>query len=495
MIKLSKQAIALGALALVAPLAGAQTVSGSTAFGGSSSDQGNVSQPGEVLMWQARMGEPVHFLDAEQRNRFFVGRAMFNTPLPENEGLGPIFNDVSCGNCHSIPDVGGASSFLVTRFGKAAVGGNPFDPLDALGGSLLQLQAIDPNCMEVVPPEATVTAERLTPICFGAGLVESIVDADIVAGELNPPPGVSGQVRMVQPVEGGPMRPGRFGWKGGVATVLTFSADASLNEMGLTNTFFQAENAPNGDQVLLAQCDTVADPEDQPDAFGVTRIERFTDFQRMLAAPPQTPKSGMTGETVFEMIGCAACHVSTPFVTGPGAEPQLENVPVKPYSDFLLHDMGAMGDAIVDGPADETHMSTRAIWGISLRGSMLHDGRSTGGTFEDNLTDAIVNHDGEAAASRTAFMNLPQVEKDQLLAFMRSLGQAEFDMDPRINPGSDADHDVDEFDWFFIEPILTGPNPAVAYTPDDFEAINDVDQDGDVDLIDLSVFQRAFTGQ
>ena len=277
--------------------------------------------------------------------------------------------------------------------------------------------------------------------------------------------------------------------------MLTFSADASLNEMGLTNAFFQTENAPNGDLVLLAQCDAVADPEDHPDALGVTRVERFTDFQRMLAPPAQTPKSGMTGETVFEMIGCAACHVSTPFITGPAAEPQLENVAVKPYSDFLLHDMGVMGDQIVDGPADETHMHTRAIWGVAQRGSLLHDGRSTGGSFEANVTDAIMNHDGEAAASRTAFTNLPQVDKDHLLAFMRSLGQAEFDMDPRVNPGGDADNDVDEFDWFFVEPTITGPQPAASYTPDDFEAINDVDQDGDVDLIDLSVLQRAFTGQ
>ncbi len=492
---LSKQALALGALALATPLAAAQVVSGSVSFGGAAAEPGAPSQPGEVLMWQPRMGEPVHFLDAEQVDRFQLGLTAFNTPLPVGEGLGPIFNDVSCGNCHSGPAVGGASSFKVTRFGKAAAMGNPFDPLENLGGSLLQLQAIDPSCNEIVPPEATVTAERLTPICFGAGLLEAVHDIDILANEMNPPPGVSGQARMVQPIEGGPMRAGRFGWKGGVATVLTFSADASLNEMGLTNVFFMQENTPNGPVGAPDPCDTVADPEDVPDSFGVTRVERFTDFQRLLAAPPQTPRSGMLGETVFEAVGCAACHLSTPFVTGPAAEPQLEGVAIKPYGDFLLHDMGAMGDQIVDGAADETHMMTRAIWGIAQRGSMLHDGRSTGGTFEQNMADAIMNHDGEAAASAAAFAALPQAEQDQLFAFLRSLGQAEFDMDPRVNPGSDADQDVDEFDWFFIEQTLTGPNPVASVSPEDLAAVNDVDQDGDIDLIDLSVFQRAFTGQ
>ena len=77
--------------------------------------------------------------------------------------------------------------------------------------------------------------------------------------------------------------------------------------------------------------------------------DRLTDFQRFLAAPPQTPKSGMAGEQLFLAIGCAACHVATPYLTGPAPEAALANRLIKPYSDYLLHDMGALGDGIVQG--------------------------------------------------------------------------------------------------------------------------------------------------
>jgi CxxC motif-containing protein (DUF1111 family) len=61
---------------------------------------------------------------------------------------------------------------------------------------------------------------------------------------------------------------GRFGWKAQQATLLSFSGDAYLNEMGITNRLFPVENAPNGNAQLLSQYDTVADPEDTLDAQG-----------------------------------------------------------------------------------------------------------------------------------------------------------------------------------------------------------------------------------
>ena len=38
------------------------------------------------------------------------------------DGLGPVFNDVSCGSCHSLPAVGGGSARLETRYGKMTNG-------------------------------------------------------------------------------------------------------------------------------------------------------------------------------------------------------------------------------------------------------------------------------------------------------------------------------------------------------------------------------------
>lgn len=434
---------------------------------------------------QPRLGEPVHGLTPAQRADFQAALAVFNTPLDVVDGLGPAFNDRSCGNCHAAPAPGGSSVRTVTRFGRAASGPNPFDPLPTLGGSLLQEQANSASCEETVPAQADVTTERSTPIVYGAGLVELVDDADVLLLEMNQPPGFAGFAHMVNPVENpGTPRVGRFGWKGTVATVTSFSADASVNEIGLTSVFFPMEEAPNGDATLLATCDTVADPEDLPGPGGMTKIDSFDLFQRFLAAPAQTPKSGMSGETIFENVGCGVCHVTAGFVTGPSSVPALSGVQLKPYTDFLVHDMGALGDGIVQGAAQETDFLTRALWGLQARGAFLHDAASTGGSLEDNLRDAIARHAGEGQASRDAFLALPMTDQDLVLAFLGSLGRIEFDWE--------RDNDVDVFDWFFVEPFFTGPVPSL--TPDDAGALCDVEQDGDFDLVDFGLLQRGFTG-
>lgn len=440
---------------------------------------------------QPLMGDPLDGLTPEQLDRFEKGRLVFEHVLTIPEGLGPGFNESSCSNCHNGPRIGGSSSSAVVRFGKAAAGSNPFDPLENLGGSLLQEQSIGASCLETVPPEANVVIERITPLTFGAGLVEAIPSAAIIDLANNPPyPAVAGIVHMVTPLEGGAARPGRFGWKNQVATVLSFSADASLNEMGLTNRLLTHDNAPNGDVVKLAACDGVADPEDGPDSEGFDRIDRQTDFQRFLAPPPQTPRSGMTGEALFEQSHCNACHVSE-FTSGTVAEAALSHVTFHPYADFLLHDV--VGDGIVQGAGTEQLIRTAPLWGLIERAdvALLHDGRITGGTAEQNLNATILAHDHEAAFSRAAYLALSPAQQGQLLDFLLSLGRGEFDIE--------GNSTVDDFDWFFLwnGGHFTGPDTSGRgfFGPDDESAVADIDQDGDFDMVDFASLQRAFTGQ
>lgn len=453
----------------------------------------SIAQDGDraapVLPFQPVMGSPIDGLNASELDRFEKGSDEFNHVLQVAEGLGPGFNDTSCGQCHAQPRPGGFATTTVIRFGKAASGLDPFDPLASLGGSLLQERAIDPMCLETVPPEADVTALRTTPHVFGAGLVEAISDADLLANANTPPhASVAGIAHMVSPLEGGPMKVGRFGWKAQVATILTFSADASLNEMGLTNRFITTENAPNGDLALLALCDTVSDPEDGPDIEGFDRIDRQTDFQRLLAPPPQMPRSGMTGEALFNQVNCNACHVAE-FTSGTVAEAALSGVTFRPYSDFLLHDV--VGDGIVQGAGTETKIRTPALWGLSARAGavMLHDGRITGSTALDNIHATVLAHDGEAAFSRADYQALTPTEQTQIGEFLLSLGRGEFDIENNST--------VDEIDWFFLWlSHFTGPNTgAPFFTVDDASAVADVDVDGDFDLADFAVMQRGFTGQ
>lgn len=448
-----------------------------------------IASPALAQDVQPRIGAPVPGLTAAELARFEAGRQVFDHAFGPAEGRGPNFNDTACNGCHNFPADGGSATTSVTRFGKLT--GMVFDPLDSLGGSLLQSSTNTPGlCDEFVPPEANVTTQRTTPPVFGFGLIDAIPDADIIFWANNPAPGITGKVHMVELLESpGNMKVGRFGWKNQVATVLSFSGDAFNNEMGMTNRMLPNEQAPNGDLAKLALCDTVADPEDGPDAFGFEGVDRMTDFQRFLAAPPQTPKSGMTGEAIFNSIGCADCHVSSAYTTSVVAEGALSGQAIKPYSDFLLHNMGSLGDNIVQGAAGLDEFRTSPLWGLYPRTllSLLHDGRASGGSPEANIASAINFHDGEGAASRNAYLALSATDQQHLANFLLSLGQVEFD--------NERDNDIDEFDWFFIEPTVTGPAPVAAISPDSFDAISDIDQDGDFDLRDIAAFQRGFTGQ
>ena len=259
---------------------------------------------------QPKMGAPLAGLTPAELQRFDAGRVDFTHTFQVGEGLGPIFNQASCASCHNNP-IGGPGSIKVFRFGFYDEKGVGWDPLESLGGSLQQLNTINIAYQESIPPSANVTAQRVTPSVLGDGLIEAIADADILANQTTPPsPTVSGVAHMVVPLEtpGGAQRVGRFGWKAQVATMLSFSGDAALNEIGFTNRLLGTESAANG--VPPGAFDTVPDPEDGPDGQGQHFIDRITDFQRYLAAPPQTPRSGMTGETLFNSVGCAHCHIA-----------------------------------------------------------------------------------------------------------------------------------------------------------------------------------------
>jgi CxxC motif-containing protein (DUF1111 family) len=364
----------------------------------------------------AQFGDPLPGLTKAQTDAFTMGLDEFTNVEDAAGGLGPIFNNVSCVSCHSAPAVGGSSIQMVTRFGHFADG--LFDPLDAVGGSLLQADAIDPEVREVVPDEAEVRAHRLTTPLFGLGLIEAISDETLQALAAQPQrDGISGRVSMITDVVSGEKRVGRFGWKAQQATLLAFAADAYRNEMGITNRFFPTENAPNGDAAKLAKWDKIADPEDEIDpATGRGDIDVVADFMQFLGAPPQAAASpaAYTGSAVFQQIGCAACHVPV-LVTGRNEIAALDRKPLALFSDLLLHDMGALGDGIAQGDAGPSEMRTAPLWGLRARMLFLHDGRAK------TVDAAIRAHDGEAAAARERYLRLREQQRRQLLEFLRCI--------------------------------------------------------------------------
>lgn len=455
---------------------------------------------------QPKAGEPLQGLSPAELALFEAGAATYGATLAPEDGLGPIFNKAGCFSCHTNP-LGGWGSITVTRFGFADKGS--FDPLSQLGGPLHQVSSIlmgETDCSEVIPGAevANVIALRLTNSSMAFGLIEAIPDADILANE-DPfdldKDGVRGRAHMVpafedcvQTPEGpdcssAPLRVGRFGWKAQIATTLSFSADASVMEMGLTNRFFPNDNAPNGDFDLLALCDTVPDPEDVPDSSGFDFVDRVTHFQRYLGVPPQTPRSGMTGEAIFNAIGCAVCHVAEwTTADDPSLETAIRNKTIRPYSDFLLHNMGLLGDGIPDGTAGELDIRTPTLWNVATRDPMLHDGRAAGGTFFDRVAGpggAIWWHNvigSEAQGSANEFFNLSFNDQVALVNFLQSLGRLEFD--------ADRNNAVNFFDFADFKNCFDFGGTKIS--ADDDCAVHDINQDGTVDLVDFASFLEAY---
>ena len=361
-------------------------------------------------------GGPLLGLTTAQLDAFRDGARIFRQVETIDSGLGPIFNETSCVVCHNAPVPGGASRRTITRFGLTSNG--HFDPLTERGGSMLQARAIDPAFREVIPRSANTVARRVSTPLFGAGLIEAIPDATLLAAAAAPKAdGVRGRAALITDVTTGKQRVGRFGWKAQQATLLAFSADAFVNELGITNRFFPKENAPNGDLALLARADPILDPEDQiTPATGKSDVDRAADFMRALAPPARGPSSPavIQGERLFTSLNCIVCHTPA-LMTGSGPVPALSLQRVPLYSDLLLHDMGALGDGIAQGPAGPRDLRTAPLWGLGSRPVYLHDGRT------ESLDTAVREHAGEAAPARTRYVQLPTAQQQQLLSFLRSL--------------------------------------------------------------------------
>jgi len=120
------------------------------------------------------------------------------------------------------------------------------------------------------------------------------------------------------------------------------------------------------------------------------------------------------GDRVFAQMGCANCHVRS-LTTGDSPVAALRFRTFQPYSDFLLHDMGELGDGIEQGEATGREMRTAPLWGLRLLTTFLHDGRV------HTVEDAILAHDGQGRAARDRFAASTATERAQLIAFLRTL--------------------------------------------------------------------------
>jgi CxxC motif-containing protein (DUF1111 family) len=378
-----------------------------------------------------------------------------------SDGLGPLFNAQSCRECHQNPVSGGVSQVTELRVGHKSKDGkfqNAEIPINhgleiIKGRSLVNQRAICPNAdfptvdiQERVPDSETIRAFRTSLGVLGDGFVEAVDDLtliDISSKQCKQDGKICGLIVRVPVLESpGETRVGRFGWKSQHASLLSFSGDAYLNEIGITNRLFPDE--------VTNLCNTAAEPNDKAGADGLADIDRFARFIRATKAPARDAQQAGTsaakaGETLFAKIGCDTCHVPTLTTAAPGTvinggkftiPEALGNKTFHPYGDFLLHDIGT-GDGIVVAmeehygkrmyqtqwnglsleafQATANRIRTAPLWGVRMQPMLMHDGTSL--TFRD----AILRHRGEASSVTAHFETLSKADQDVIVEFLRSL--------------------------------------------------------------------------
>jgi CxxC motif-containing protein (DUF1111 family) len=409
---------------------------------------------------------PSPLLSAEDRRAFVVGNSFFKANWVERgasakglDGLGPLFNARSCSSCHlrdgrSSPPApqdrerhglllrigvrnGDAPDEAHPRYGAqvqdVAIAGAQPEAVVRIDYETVAGEYGDGTSYELLRPtyrldalaygelgEGAVLGPRVAQHLIGLGLLESLPESRL--HELADPDdrdgdGVSGRVHVVRSASCGTEAAGRFGWKATQPTVLDQVAAAFVNDIGITSDVF-ADEALAGGQAAIQEAG--GGPE-----IDRKKLDRVSFYTRTLAVPaargvgdPQV----RAGAQWFREFGCAACHVPS-HTTSPNAFlPSYSNVSFEPYTDLLLHDMGeALVDGKRDGDARPAEWRTPPLWGLGLveavngHERLLHDGRARG------FAEAILWHGGEGERSKERFRLAGKSQREELVAFLRSL--------------------------------------------------------------------------
>lgn len=441
-------------------------------------DAGEEMSGGTTTLFDATQNafnHAVPTLGNDGQDRFVTGNSFFRnawvvapSSTTARDGLGPLLNATSCAACHEfdgrgrppLPGETGLHSMLVRL---SVPGTNPHGGVvpEPTYGEQLQNRAI-----AGVPPEGDVqityaeepghypdgtayslrrpsyaftnltygalaanvlTSPRVAPQMIGLGLLEAIPEATLLAAadptDLNGD-GISGRPNYVWDVEANDRRIGRFGWKANQPSLRQQTAGAFLGDMGITSSLFQEQNctSPQADCQRAPTGNTSAQ---EPYELQPSVLDKVAFYSGTLAVPGRRNWQDATvkrGKHLFVQLNCGGCHTPKVQTGTSGIAAELSNQTIRPYTDLLLHDMGAdLADNRPDFEATGTEWRTPPLWGIGLFQAVshhtfyLHDGRAR------NLEEAILWHGGEAQRSRRAFMDLPKADRAAVLQFLSSL--------------------------------------------------------------------------
>lgn len=409
-------------------------------------------------------------LNDEQYDKFILGRSFFTIPWVEapsvttaRDGLGPLFNANSCISCHPSNGRGilfsgenVASRSLIAKVATKAnksevhqsylkyngfvpheiygnqisingVHGVPFEGkidikfeekiIEFPDGEIAILSKPNYSLKELnygLLDENSMVSYRMPTTLNGMGLISQISDEDILRNvdvDDSDNDGISGKANFVYSKLTKKEELGRYTWKASVATLKEQVANAANNDMGLTTTINQKDNCTK----LQKECNEAPKSKDEID-LPDERLDAITYYLKNL----RTFSAKENGEynkglELFNEVGCVKCHVSS-FNTSKGFE-------IRPYSDFLLHDMGEdLADGFSEFAASGSEFRTAPLWGLALhekinkqKPRLLHDGRA------ESFQEAILWHGGEAQSAKVNYMNLTKKKRVELINFLKGL--------------------------------------------------------------------------
>lgn len=414
-------------------------------------------------------GHAVSGLSYDNEDKFVIGNSFFRsnwTVAPASassrDGLGPLFNALSCGSCHNLDgrsqppkSENEALNGLLFRISTAGFSVNGEPKPDANYGNQIQDKAIpgvkpevkvsvryeevtgqyaDGTNYNLRKPIYTFTdwgygepesnfmfSPRIGMQVYGLGLLENIPESSILSNadenDANAD-GISGKANFVWNATENKKSLGRFGWKANQPNLRQQTAAAFNGDIGITTSIFPSHEF-GGNQIGLNKIPNGGEPE-----ISDRNIDNIVFYLQALAVPARRnlrDADVLKGKAIFQQSNCESCHKAA-FTTGNSSISQLSNQKIFPYTDLLLHDMGSgLADGRPDFLATGSEWRTPPLWGIGListvnkHTTLLHDGRAR------NIEEAILWHGGEAQKSTDSFKKLSSPERSQLVKFVESL--------------------------------------------------------------------------
>lgn len=406
-------------------------------------------------------GGPLPGLTAGQTAAFNAGAEEFDHHHSASEGLGPRLQLNVCSGCHLAGGLGGTSPDVNPEIAFATELGaqntipsflslhgparearflrNPDGSPDGGVHNLFTITGRDdaPGCHLQQPDFAKALREhnvifRIATSVLGDGLVEAVPDATLleyaqtdlrtVDGRRRHDFGIHGHAARA-PFGGDANRGGtgtvsRFGWKAQNESMVKFVGEAYNVELGVSNDLFPGERDEDPHCQFASVPNDTMHMDDADPLEMISDMEKLAMFMRFSALPTPAHDTAaiLHGRDLFTEVGCATCHRPT-LTTGTSPVAALDHQTFSAYSDFLVHDMGALGDGVSQGSAGPTEFRTAPLAGMGSRRFLLHDGRTT------DLVQAIAAHGmrgSEAAAVVNRFNWLSVADQNAVLLFVRS---------------------------------------------------------------------------